>query len=167
MANIKTTIASVNETVEEEMDDLTKRLQDIKNLELEKTEMQKTLTAVELADKIVGRRKLPALELGGPKKDEKVSMKENMPPGDMNALMAASYWGHKDIIEVLVSAKCDVNATTRDGITALMLASYMGFKEVVDVLVEHGTDVNQRDCKGNCALMYAVIGLSDMEEVRK
>lgn len=178
-ATIECVTDMVNKVVDahaDEVDELTKRLDEIKNLDSVKKDMEKTLAAVDkeekpdkvpsaldMANKIMARRRLPELKIDAPHRDEKTSLKNSMPPEGMNEIMTASYWGHGDIIRVLVEAGGDVNAQTKDGITALMLASYMGFKEVVDVLVKHGADVNMKDHKGNSALMYAIIGMSDFE----
>jgi hypothetical protein len=182
-SDMQTTIECVTDMVNkvvdahaDEVDELTRRLDEIKSLDMAKKDMEKTLasvdkeekpvkvpSALEMANRITERRRLPDITIHAPKRDEKTSMKNSMPPEGMNEIMMASYWGHGDIIKVLVEAGGDVNAQTRDGITALMLASYMGFKDVVKVLVDHGADVNLKDHKGNSALMYAIIGMSDFE----
>ena len=61
----------------------------------------------------------------------------------------------RQIVEALVTAKADVNAANKDGITALMVASAAGRDGMVRLLVQNGAKVNARDTDGWAALMYA------------
>jgi serine/threonine-protein phosphatase 6 regulatory ankyrin repeat subunit B len=57
-------------------------------------------------------------------------------------LIWASYFGHRDIVKLLISKDADVNAKSFDNNTALTYASLLGFKEIVKDLIDAGTDVN-------------------------
>ena len=71
------------------------------------------------------------------------------------ALMRASFWGHRDVAEVLIQKGADVNATDSNGETALMLASFYGYKEIAELLIKAGADVSAEDIKCNTALRGA------------
>jgi ankyrin repeat protein len=82
-----------------------------------------------------------------------------------NALMAAAYYGHISVLEVLLAAGANPNlfSDSKDGwgkdMTALAIASKSFFAsnrhEVVKVLVAGGADVNQPCAGGKTPLMYA------------
>ena len=71
-------------------------------------------------------------------------------------LMVAAKHGYKEIVELLVEAKADVNIADGDGDTALILAAENGYTDIVELLVGAGADVNKADKIGLTALMYAV-----------
>jgi uncharacterized protein len=73
-------------------------------------------------------------------------------------LMLAAVNGNAPMIERLVNAGADVNATlTRSGDTALMIASRVGKVDAVRVLLDHGAQVNAKEnWGGTTALMWAV-----------
>ena len=73
------------------------------------------------------------------------------------ALMAASWNGHKEIVEQLIQHGAEVNqATTDGGATALMVASVSGHKEIVERLIQHRAEINQVTTDtGETALMWA------------
>jgi len=55
------------------------------------------------------------------------------------ALIIASIYGHKDIVEMLLKAKADPNARYDDGgNTALKLANQKGYTEIADILKNAG-----------------------------
>ena len=59
-----------------------------------------------------------------------------------NALYAASYGGHEEVVKLLVHEGADVNTQSGRYGNALQAASYKGHKEVVKLLVHEGSDVN-------------------------
>ena len=53
----------------------------------------------------------------------------------------AAFWGHKEIVELLIAKGADVNAMRFDG-TPLHLA--IGHKEIIEILIAKGADVNSK-----------------------
>lgn len=72
-----------------------------------------------------------------------------------DALMHAAFFGHLDVVEVLLACGADVNARNNRGCTALMAATQNGHGSVARLLVEHGADVNAIDEFGFTPLMIA------------
>jgi ankyrin repeat protein len=77
-----------------------------------------------------------------------------------------SYWGHKDIVELLLEQKADVNIRDNGGATALMMAvveqdelyNIAGGSdrlETVKLLLNSGADVHIHDNSGKTAFDYA------------
>ncbi len=63
--------------------------------------------------------------------------------------------GYKDIVQVLLVKKADVNSINNDGHTALILAAESGHYEAVQLLLAHNADVNEADKFGYTALIVA------------
>ena len=61
--------------------------------------------------------------------------------------------GNREVLQVLLWAKVDVNATNEDGQTALMMLSDKVTSEIVWDLVNAGAKVNSRDKDGDTALI--------------
>ncbi len=59
-------------------------------------------------------------------------------------LHLAAMGGHKDIVELLLSKKADVNAKDKCGSTPLQLAVDRNYKEVVKLLLAKGANVNAK-----------------------
>jgi ankyrin repeat protein len=76
------------------------------------------------------------------------------------ALMQASYYGHYEVVKLLIELGTDVNAIDSFGRTALMVV-VSGNKlsnrciKIVKLLLEAGAKVNIKDNWGNTALLYA------------
>ncbi len=78
----------------------------------------------------------------------------------------AAQEGHKDVVEVLLIDKADVNAKDKVGCTPLHVAAYRGHKDVVEVLLAYKADVNAKDNNGFTPLHFAAgIGHKDVVEV--
>jgi hypothetical protein len=66
--------------------------------------------------------------------------------------------GHKDVAELLLANKAEVDAKDNSGWTPLHAAAFNGHKEVAKLLLAHGADVNAKDSVGETPLGYAVLG---------
>jgi ankyrin repeat protein len=67
----------------------------------------------------------------------------------------AVFNGHKDVVELLVANKADVNARTKYDTTPLILAAGRGDKDVVELLLANKADVNAKDSAGWTSLFLA------------
>jgi ankyrin repeat protein len=83
----------------------------------------------------------------------------------LNALQAASLFGHVGVVTALLAAGAAVDAAGDSGMTALLHAVKEGKLTVVRKLVAAGADVKAADRSGMTALMHAV-RLSSLEVVR-
>ena len=90
---------------------------------------------------------------------EKGALVNDKTDSGMTALMWASYWGHKDVVELLIEKGADVNAKGKSGLTALMSASLRGHKEIAVLLIEKGAEINEN----NDTISKALIGVKDGE----
>jgi ankyrin repeat protein len=76
--------------------------------------------------------------------------------GGYTPLLLASKSGHAGMIETLVKAGADPNATTTNGTTPLMFAAASGKVDGVNALLDHAANVNATEkAKGETALMFA------------
>ncbi|KAK9504836.1 hypothetical protein O3M35_009016 [Rhynocoris fuscipes] len=66
-------------------------------------------------------------------------------------LHLASYFGHRDVVEVLLDNGADINAVNDAGDTALHKAAFIGREDLVLLLVERNADVNIRNGEGRTA----------------
>lgn len=60
-----------------------------------------------------------------------------------------------DIVEMLISAGADVNASSRIGMTPLMAAASIGRGEHVEMLLTKGAKIQSQDSRGRTALDFA------------
>jgi ankyrin repeat protein len=74
------------------------------------------------------------------------------PEGGSTPLIIASTFGHPDIVNALVNANADINATNNDGNTALSAAAFLCHTEIVQTLLSHGADKSIRNKIGSTAL---------------
>ncbi len=77
---------------------------------------------------------------------------------NQTALMRAVVFGYKDIVELLLAHRTNVNAQDITGDTALMKAASNGYKDIVKMLLASGADGNAQDEYGNTALIVAASG---------
>ena len=71
--------------------------------------------------------------------------------------MLASSKGNKEIVEILLKNKADVNETTDDDCTALKIAAYNGHTEIIALLLKYNANVNIRDKDGITPLIAGFI----------
>ena len=62
----------------------------------------------------------------------------NKDTNGMTPLHWAAYEDHKEVVELLLAYKAEVNAKGNEGSTPLHLAAVEGHKEVADLLRQHG-----------------------------
>lgn len=70
-------------------------------------------------------------------------------------LSDAAGLGYKDIVELLLSKRANVNATDNGGRTALHFVVSGKHKNIVELLLNHGADINARDKNGMTPLHEA------------
>jgi ankyrin repeat protein len=82
------------------------------------------------------------------------------------ALMAAAYYGHRSIVNILLAAGANPNLLSDDdglgtGMTALMLAAGSFFasnrQQVMKLLIAGGAEIDQRGAGGKTAIFYAAL----------
>lgn len=74
--------------------------------------------------------------------------------------------GHKDVVELLMANKADVNAKDDLGQTPLNLAACFGHKDVAELLLTDGANVNAKDRIGETSLHLAALnGHKDVAEL--
>jgi TonB family protein len=70
-------------------------------------------------------------------------------------LHLAAMNGHKDVAELLLANKAEVNAKTDSGYTPLHMAAVKGYKDMVELLLANKAEVNARDSVGYTPLHLA------------
>ena len=76
--------------------------------------------------------------------------------GGETPLHLAVEYGHKDVAELLLANKADVEAkTTYGGWTPLLNAVFGGHKDLVELLLAHNADINVKDNWGRTPLQVA------------
>ena len=77
-------------------------------------------------------------------------------PDGANALGAACFEGHLDVVKLLVDRGTNLNAAAHsNGMTPLMLASTKGHLAILQLLVKKGADFNLKDRNDTTALGHA------------
>jgi ankyrin repeat protein len=71
------------------------------------------------------------------------------------ALMVAASNGRTSIVDGLVRAGANVNATNREGVSVLMRAATQGDLTIVRTLIEAKADLDHKDARGDTALSFA------------
>ena len=74
------------------------------------------------------------------------------------ALLTAALGGHKDIAELLLANKADVNATNNYRMTPLHVSALKGYKDIAALLLANNAEVNAKDSDGDTALKLAASG---------
>ncbi|XP_076822568.1 kinase D-interacting substrate of 220 kDa B-like isoform X2 [Clavelina lepadiformis] len=80
---------------------------------------------------------------------------EQMDVNGWTALMWASYKGHADVVDYLLTHGANVHATVAYNMTSLLWAAGRGFLDIVEALCRKGAKVNHVDKFGNTALIWA------------
>lgn len=75
-----------------------------------------------------------------------------------NALQAASFRGHVEVVQILLDKGAHVNAQGGNYGNALQAASCIGRDEVVQILLDKGADINAQGGKYGNALQGALAG---------
>ncbi|XP_076430123.1 uncharacterized protein LOC143273830 isoform X4 [Peromyscus maniculatus bairdii] len=76
--------------------------------------------------------------------------------GKRTALHFACFYGHIDLVHLLLFEDCKINALDNQKSTPLMKAIQSWEIEIVSVLLHHGADPNIKDCNGEAAIHHAV-----------
>lgn len=81
-------------------------------------------------------------------------------------LLLATYYGHKDVTEIILNSNPDVNIKDASGNTALMGVCFKGHTDIARLLIENGADVNLFNGNKGTALIYAAtFGKADIVEL--
>jgi ankyrin repeat protein len=84
----------------------------------------------------------------------------------LTPLHTAAIQGHKDVAELLLANKAEVDARDNKGETPLHTAALMGHRDVVEVLLASKAEVDARDNNGYTALHWAAVkGHRDVAEL--
>jgi ankyrin repeat protein len=82
-------------------------------------------------------------------------------------LLTATVVGHKEVVEMLLATKADVNAKDNNGNTPLFYAVSIGRKDLVELLLINKADVNVQNNKGATPLHFAAArGFKDILDPR-
>ena len=84
-------------------------------------------------------------------KQQDININEKDEDG-MTPLYYAAFFGHKEMVEVLIDNRADVNMANAYSETPLHLAAENGHKEVAEVLIDNRADVNAKNKYGETPL---------------
>jgi ankyrin repeat protein len=73
------------------------------------------------------------------------------------ALMAATYKGDNEMVELLLEYQQNVNLTDNKGASALHLACIFNFKKIAKMLLNNKADSHLKDAHNKTALDYAIL----------
>jgi serine/threonine-protein phosphatase 6 regulatory ankyrin repeat subunit B len=83
-----------------------------------------------------------------------------------NPLLISVLAGRKDVVELLLTYKIDVNSKDNAGQTALHKAAYSNQKDIAELLLANRANVNAKDINGDTPLHFAAnSGCEDVAEV--
>lgn len=71
--------------------------------------------------------------------------------------------GHEDVVQTLLAAGCQLDASDKDGTTALMAAASNGHLSAVEKLVKAGAALDKQNADGHNALMFAYNGKAQVD----
>lgn len=84
----------------------------------------------------------------------------------LTPLTQSSFYGHVEVVRLLLRAGADLNRASKDGLTALTQACVKGQIEVLDFLLSKGADVNSRSVTSFTPLMWtAAVGQTNRKTV--
>ena len=92
----------------------------------------KAMTNIQDAAALGDLEKVKALISGNP---DLVFSKDG---GGETPLYYAAFYGHKDVVELLLAGKAEINAKDGNGQTPFHIATYEGHLEVAELLRQHG-----------------------------
>jgi uncharacterized protein len=72
----------------------------------------------------------------------------------------AAYLGHRNIVQLLIKFKANINKPSADGRTPLMWAAWRDNVQMIDLLLEHGADTTAVDKDGWNALDLAIVRIN-------
>jgi len=75
---------------------------------------------------------------------------------DSTALIFASLYGYKDMVEMLLRNGAAVNRSDRNGSTALIGSAWAGNADVIRILLKNEANLNARHNNGRTALWFAL-----------
>ena len=75
--------------------------------------------------------------------------------GNLTPLQFAAEYGHKDVAELLLANKADIEAKSYGGWTPLLNAVFGGHKDMVELLLANKADVNYQEAAGRSPLHVA------------
>jgi cytohesin len=76
--------------------------------------------------------------------------------GGLTPLHFAAYYGHEEIVELLITKGANVNAKEEKGWTPLHFAAYYGHEEIVELLITKGANVNAKANDGRTPIDWAI-----------
>ena len=87
-------------------------------------------------------------------------------PDDQTPLHVASFYGQKDVVQLLLDEGAEIDKADIDGRTPLHLATYDGYKDVIILLLHRGADPKKASKDGESPLHDAAsCGHRDVVEV--
>ena len=89
------------------------------------------------------------------KEQELINKKDDQ---EWSPLHHASFRGHNEVVEFLISSGAEINALDNYGCTPLHRAALRGHMEITQFLVEAGADINKISTLGSTPLAFAVRG---------
>jgi ankyrin repeat protein len=112
-------------------------------------------TAVYLIGLLSGVKvSLPALL----RRDHRENIENHFWPVRSVPLDGRSRQGHKDVAELLLASKAEVNAKNNSGTTPLHIAALLGYKAVAELLLANNAEVNPKNNNGSTPLHWAAKG---------
>jgi len=70
-------------------------------------------------------------------------------------LHAAAMKGHRDVAELLLTDKADVNAKNNDNVTALLFTAVFDHRDIAELLIANEADINAANKNGGTPLAAA------------